>query len=107
AEFDKNFAWSFYRADGNDLRLATQMLGSVGQTISSGATTDELFWRDPFTTQFQNQARTNTDKIKQMRTTVENAEELLIRNASRARRNQTNLDALKFAARRFDHLGRR
>src|SRR5205807_9591958 len=78
-----------------------------GQTISSGATTDELFWRDPFTTQFQTQARTNTDKIKQMRTTVENAEELVIRNASRARRNQTNLDALKFAARRFDHLGRR
>ena len=83
------------------------MLGSVGQTISTGATTDDLFWRDPFTTQFQNQARTNADKIKQMRVTVENAQELLIRNANRARRNRDSLDALKFAARRFDHLGRR
>ena len=83
------------------------MLGSVGQTISAGATTDDLFWRDPFTTQFQNQARTNADKIKQMRITVENAQELLIRNANHARRNRESLDALKFAARRFDHLGRR
>jgi hypothetical protein len=107
AEFDKNFAWSFYRADGNELLSATAMLGSVGQTISAGATTDDLFWRDPFTTQFQNQARTNADKIKQMRMTVENAQELLIRNAGRARRNRDSLDSLKFAARRFDHLGRR
>src|SRR6266850_829310 len=106
-EFDKNFAWSFYRSEGNELLSATAMLGSVGPTISAGATTDDLFWRDPFTTQFQNQARTNADKIKQMRTTVENAQELLIRNASHARRNRDSLDSLKFAARRFDHLGRR
>jgi len=107
SEFDKNFAWSFYRAEGNELLTATTMLGSVGQTISAGATTDDLFWRDPFTTQFQNQARANGDKIKQMRTTVENAQELLIRNANSARRNRDSLDSLKFAARRFDHLGRR
>jgi len=107
AEFDKNFAWSFYRAEGNELLTATAMLGSVGQTISAGATTDDLFWRDPFTTQFQNQTRTNADKIKQMRMTVENAQELLIRNANRVRRNRDSLDSLKFAARRFDHLGRR
>src|SRR5947208_3511040 len=50
-QFDNNFAWSFFRAEGNDLLSATQMLGSVGQTISGGATTDDLFWREPFTTQ--------------------------------------------------------
>src|SRR5256714_2468742 len=107
AEFDKNFAWPLYRAEGSELLSATAMLGSVGQTISAGATTDDLFWRDPFTTQFQNQARTNAEKIKQMRLTVENAQALLIRNASHARRNRESLNALKFAARRFDHLGRR
>src|SRR5437588_11169000 len=42
-----------------------------------------------------------------MRTTVENAQELLIRNANRARRNRESLDSMKLAARRFDHLGRR
>ncbi|PYS67775.1 MAG: hypothetical protein DMF73_18475, partial [Acidobacteria bacterium] len=105
-QFDRNFDWSFFRAEGNEFVKATRSLGGVNTMLTAG-TTDELFWRDPFTTQFQNQARTNTDKIKQMRTTVENAQELLIRNANRARRNRESLDSLKFAARRFDHLGRR
>ena len=107
AEFDKNFAWSFYRAQGNELTLANTTLGSVGATISNGATTDELFWRDPFTTQFINQSRTNADKIKQLRLAVENTEESLIENGSAVRRNRESLAALRLAARRFDHLGRR
>src|SRR5438034_1107199 len=105
-QFDRNFDWSFFRAEGNEFVKATRSLGGVNTMLTAG-TTDELFWRDPFTTQFQNQARTNTDKIKQMRTTVENAQELLIRNANHARRNRESLDSLKFATRRFDHLGRR
>jgi hypothetical protein len=106
SEFDKDFAWSFYRAEGNDLLSVNLLLGSAVPTIGGG-TTDDLFWRDPFTTQFQNQARTNADKIKQLRLNAENAEELLIRNANHARRNRQNLAALSLAARRFDHLGRR
>jgi hypothetical protein len=105
--FDKSFAWSFYRAEGNELLTATLTLGSVGQTISAGATTNDVFWRDPFTTQFINQARTNADKIKQMRLAVENAQELVIKNTAAAGRNRENLSALSLAARRFDHLGRR
>ncbi|MFN2578218.1 MAG: hypothetical protein ABR607_11065, partial [Pyrinomonadaceae bacterium] len=107
SQFDRNFDWSFFRADGNTFVAVITTLGSVGQTISAGTTTDDLFWRDPFTTQFQNQARVNADKIKQLRTAVENAQELLIRNASHARRNRESLPALILAARRFDHLGRR
>src|SRR5438309_10243650 len=38
-QFDRNFDWSFFRAEGNELLAATAMLGSVGQTISAGATT--------------------------------------------------------------------
>src|SRR5499427_3296985 len=107
AGFDRNFAWSFYRAEGNELLSVNLMLGSAVQTMGGGASTDDLFWRDPFTTQFQNQARTNADKIRQLRLNAENAEELLIRNANQARRNRENLAALRLAARRFDHLGRR
>jgi hexosaminidase len=107
SEFDRNFAWSFYRTEGNELLSVNLLLGSAVPTIGGGATTDDLFWRDPFTTQFQNQARTNADKIKQLRLNAENAEELLIRNANRVRRNRENLAALNLAARRFDHLGRR
>jgi hypothetical protein len=38
---------------------------------------------------------------------VENAEDLLLRNASRARRNASMIPAMRFAAERFDHMGRR
>src|SRR5258708_37808590 len=72
-----------------------------------GGPTDELFWRDPFTTQFQNQARNSADRIKQMRLSGEGAAESLARNEGRARRNVTAIAAMKFAAQRFDHLGRR
>jgi hypothetical protein len=106
SDFDRNFAWSFYRAEGNELLSVNLMLGSAVETIGGGAT-DDLFWRDPFTTQFQNQARANADKIRQLRLNAENAEELLIRNVNHVRRNRENLEALSLAARRFDHLGRR
>jgi hypothetical protein len=102
AEFDKNFAWSFYRAEGNDLLAANLLLGSAG-----GGWTDEVFWRDPFSTQFINYARSNADRLKQMRLAVEDAEEKIARNGNQARRNRDSLAALDFAARRFDHLGRR
>jgi hypothetical protein len=102
AEFDKNYAWSFYRAEGNELLAANLLLGTA-----SGGWGDEVFWRDPFTNQFISFARTNADRIKQMRLAVEDAQEKVARNGNQARRNRENLDALVFAARRFDHLGRR
>jgi hexosaminidase len=102
AEFDKNFAWSFYRAEGNELLSANLLLGTA-----SGGWGDEVFWRDPFTNQFINNARTNADRIKEKRLAVEEAQEKVARNGNQARRNRENLDALTFAARRLDHLGRR
>ena len=98
----KNYAWSFYRAEGNELLSANVMLGSA-----SGGWGDEVFWRDPFTNQFINFARTNADRIKEKRLAVEDAQEKVARNGNQARRNRENLDALTFAARRLDHLGRR
>ena len=105
-QFDNNFAWSFFRAEGNDLTSALLMIGMAAPSIGAGAT-DDLFWRDPFTLQFLNYARTNEDKIKQMRLSVEDAEQSLLQNERLARRNRSTLTAMRFAARRFDHLGRR
>ena len=105
-QFDRNFDWSFFRAEGNEFVKATRSLGSVSAMLSAG-TTDELFWRDPFTTQFQNQARTLRDKIVAIRRQVEESQEAIIKNRKRAARNQSTLEGMKFAAQRFDHLGRR
>ena len=107
SRFDDNFAWSFFRAEGNDLTTALLTIGRAGASISAGATTDELFWSDPFNTPFLNFARNNNDKIKQMRLSVEDAEEQLIKDETSARRNRSSIEGMKLAARRFDHLGRR
>ena len=106
-KFDHDFDWAFFRNDGDQFVKAERALGSAGTQIGAGGTTDELFWRDPFTTQFQNQARNSADRIRQMRLKVEEAAESLARNEGRARRNNTAIAAMKFAAQRFDHLGRR
>lgn len=104
--FDHNFDWAFFRNGGNEFVKAIRALGSVNRVLGSGPT-DELFWRDPFTLSFQNQARRLLDKTQQMRLQVESAEESLIRNQQRARRNRSMVPAMLLAAERFDHLGRR
>jgi hexosaminidase len=105
-KFDGDFDWSFFRNDGDQFGKAARALGRVNSTLGI-ATSDEVFWRDPFTTQFQTLARNNVDRIKQMRLMVEEANESLTRNEKRARRNLTAVAPMKFAAQRFDHLGRR
>lgn len=104
--FDRNFDWAFFRTEGDQFVKAEHALGGVNALLAAG-TSDELFWRDPFTSQFQNQARNFGDRVRQMRLTVEDAAESLTRNESRAKRNASAVSSMKFAARRFDHLGRR
>ena len=105
-KFDHDFDWAFFRNDGDQFVKAERALGSVSTILGAGST-DELFWRDPFTTQFQNQSRNLGDRNRTMRLLVEETAESLAKNDSRARRNASAIDAMKFAAQRFDHLGRR
>jgi hypothetical protein len=104
--FDRDFDWAFFRNDGDQFVKAMRSLGSVDGMLSGG-TTDDLFWRDPFTTGFQNQARTLDERTHKMRLTVEDVAESLAKNGARARRNASMIPAMRFAAQRFDHLGRR
>ena len=106
AAFDDNFDWAFFRNDGNEFTAALRALGSVNGLLGIGQT-DEFFWRDPFTANFQRQARTLAGQIREMRLAVENADESLLRNETKARRNRSMVPVMRFAAQRFDHLGRR
>jgi hexosaminidase len=106
AEFDQNFDWAFFRNDGHQFVEAVRALGSVNSKLGINQT-DEHFWRDPFTDSFQLQARELRDKLKQMRIAVENTDESLLRNETRARRNRSMIPVMRFAAQRLDHLGRR
>lgn len=105
-QFDRNFDWAFFRADGDQFVKVTQALGGIPSLLNAG-TTDELFWRDPFTTQFQNQARNMSEPVSSMRFLVERSMEMLIKGDKNARRNRSTLAAMRLAAQRYDHLGRR
>jgi hexosaminidase len=105
-QFDHDFDWAFFRSDGDQFVKAERALGSINSLLGLGST-DELFWRDPFTNQFQNQTRNLAERTRSMRLLVENVTESLSRNQGRARRNTSAIAAMKFAAQRFDHLGRR
>ncbi len=86
---------------------ALRALGSVNAQLGVGAG-NELFWRDPFNDIFQEErARALGEKTRRMRLSVEGAEEVLLRERGHVRRNRTAVDSAIFAARRFDHMGRR
>ena len=65
-QFDADFDWSFFRNEGNEFVGVIHALGSVNAVLGPG-TSDDAFWREPFTTNFQNAARANAEKIRQMR----------------------------------------
>jgi hypothetical protein len=107
AAFERDFDWAFFRHEGDELTRATRTLGHVNALLGVNQT-DELFWRDPFTDDFQETiARKLEEKTRQMRLDAEAVEETVIRERPRARRNQQALDSMRLAARRFDHMGRR
>lgn len=106
-KFDADFDWAFFRNDdGDQFVKAIHALGSVNTTLGI-RTGNDLFWRDPFTTAFQNDARANAEKIRQMRLQVETVLESLLRNRQLAHRNASMVPAMILAAQRLDHLGRR
>lgn len=104
--FDNDFDWAFFRNEGHEFSEALHVLGGVNGLLGIGAS-DELFWRDPFDSSFQMQARTLRSQVREMRLAVENVDESLLRNEAKARRNRLMVPAMRFAAQRFDHLGRR
>jgi hexosaminidase len=105
--FERDFDWAFFRRQGDELTKATRALGAVNTQLGINSS-DELFWRDPFTDNFQESvARRLEEKTEQMRLDVEEVEEVIIRVRPEVRRNARTLDSMRLAARRFDHMGRR
>ncbi len=104
--FDADFDWAFFRNEGDHFVSAIHTLGGVNSVLGIRSS-DDLFWRDPFTSSFQVQVRASAEKTRQMRLQVEDAEEALLLNRQKARRNASMISGMIFAAQRFDHLGRR
>ena len=107
-KFDTKFDWAFFRSESGNFTKNIRTLGAASQTLKLENTTqDALFWLNPFTAQFQKRARERTAEARDLRLNVEAVEENLIRNQAQAKRNSEMIPAMRFAAARFDHLGRR
>lgn len=107
-KFDKKFDWAFFRADGEEFTKSIRALGASSKTLGiENITPNALFWQNPFTASFQKLAREKGMNAGRMRLSVEAAEESLIKNQARVRRNQEMIPAMRFAAQRLDHQGRR
>ena len=52
AAFERDFDWAFFRHEGDALTKATRTLGAVNTKLGIN-NSDQLFWRDPFTDNFQ------------------------------------------------------
>ena len=104
-KFDAAFDWSFFRNEGDEFVGVIRALGSINAI--GIAVSNEQFWRDPFTTASVSIVRASSDRIRKMRLQAEGAEEILIQNRQGAKRNKSMIPAMLFAARRYDHLGRR
>jgi hexosaminidase len=104
-KFDATFDWSFFRNEGDEFVGVIRALGSVNAI--GIAVSNEQFWPDPFTTASVSIVRASSDRIRKMRLQAEGAEEILIQNRQRAKRNKSMIPSMLFAARRYDHLGRR
>jgi hypothetical protein len=107
-KFDGKFDWAFFRSENGDYTRNIRTLGAASKTLGlENVTQNALFWQNPFTPPFQKRARETTEKVRQLRLDVEAVEENLIKNGAKARRNSEMIPAMRFAAKRFDHLGRR
>ena len=107
-KFDEKFDWVFFRAEGGDLTKSIRALGAASKTLGiETITQNALFWQNPFTASFQKLAREKSVNARNLRLSVEAAEESLIVNAPRVGRNKEMIPAMRFAAQRLDHQGRR
>lgn len=105
-EFNSDFDWAFFRNEDHDFADSLVALGKVNGQLGIGQS-DEFFWRDPFNSGFQRQSRSLKSQLQEMRLAVESVDEVLLKNKGKARRNRSMLPVMRFAAQRFDHLGRR
>ncbi len=107
-KFDDKFDWAFFRSENGNFTENIRTLGAASRILKLENTTqNQIFWQNPFTAQFQKTAREKPSEVRELRLQVEAVEENLIKNSERAKRNQEMIPAMRFAAERFDHLGRR
>ena len=90
-KFDGDFDWAFFRNEGDEFVGVIHALGSVNSVFGPG-TSDDAFWREPFTSNFQNAARANSEKIR--RCAMLRLHKKLLQNGQRAKPNSSMVSSM-------------
>ena len=81
-QFDADFDWAFFRNEGDEFVGVIHALGSVNSVLGPG-TSDDAFWREPFTSNFQNAARATLKRFGRCAYKLRTAQETLLQNGQR------------------------
>jgi hexosaminidase len=107
AGFQSDYDWAFFRASGHPFAPVIANLARAESLVSSARpneTSDDSFWRDPFTPEGVRAAQATQGIARGVRLAAENALVDLYRSRSQAQANPDTLDLLYFAAFRYDLL---
>jgi hexosaminidase len=109
--FARAFDWAFFRNPGDEMAQAIRKLNQAHALISAARPTDatlEVFWLNPARSTLDRQLCGMLDSVAvRLRTSQEEAIELIERGRPRIARNGDLLDAYAFAARRLHAIGTR
>jgi len=104
--FDAAFAPAFYGADLPELTQAVNLLGGLHRVLRAQQSTDTVFWEDPFTGRRPPGADL-ANRLQQIIESAGHARTLINQNRPKVRANESSLDAMAFAARRWGLLARK
>jgi hypothetical protein len=107
-EFKSSYDWAFYRNEGNTFSGVIENLDRA-HTLLAGVKLDkashELFWSDPFSQAGANTAAEALPITHDLRLSVEQAAETLLRDRMKAHLHVETLDDMLLAAWHLDTLG--
>ncbi len=118
AAFDQKYDWAFYRNTDHRFAEAIMQLSHINEILRQtdlgqvygrdyGGTGDDLFWRDPFSSEGRADARKALAVAPQVRHMAEGAYTVFANSARRARRNADTIPCLEWSALKLDALGMR
>jgi hypothetical protein len=111
ARFARAFDWAFFRNPGDEVAQAIQRLNRAHALVTSARPSDatlEVFWLNPARSALDRQLCGMLDSAAvRLRTSQEEAIELIERGRAHCARNADLLDAYAFAARRLHSIGTR
>jgi hypothetical protein len=105
--FDTAFARAFYGADVPELTEAINLLAGLHNVLRAQRSSDASFWEDPFAGKRSVHGGKLNDRLQQIADISSKTLALAEHSRAKARQQAASVDAMAFAARRWNFLARK